>query len=228
MHGASSCRRIAKASRALHDELDASSTMQRAVHLAAELVPVAEDACISIARKGVIVATAAWTRDHALDAEQLQFAVGDGPLLRDVWEHEVVCSSDLVAEDRWPGWVARVTNEAKVRGFVSVALASSGRRLGAMTFYSTEPQAFTADDVDICLAYSTHVAIAVETAGEDVNKSIAMESRSLIGQATGVLMQRYEVDADRAFAVLRRVSQDTNTKLHAVALEVIETRTLPS
>jgi AmiR/NasT family two-component response regulator len=48
-----------------------------------------------------------------------------------------------------------------------------------------------------------------------------------IGQALGMLMERYKLDADRAFEVLKRYSQDNNRKLHDVAQELIDTRKLP-
>ena len=40
-------------------------------------------------------------------------------------------------------------------------------------------------------------------------------------------MERYNLQADQAFAVLRRYSQDYNIKLHDVARELIHTRELP-
>ena len=56
---------------------------------------------------------------------------------------------------------------------------------------------------------------------------LALDSRSLIGQATGIVMDRYDLDAVRAFAVLKRISQQSNVKLHEVAVELIRTRHLP-
>jgi AmiR/NasT family two-component response regulator len=43
----------------------------------------------------------------------------------------------------------------------------------------------------------------------------------------GILMERYGVDGDRAFTILKRYSQDTNNKLRDVAQELIDTRKLP-
>jgi AmiR/NasT family two-component response regulator len=41
------------------------------------------------------------------------------------------------------------------------------------------------------------------------------------------LMERFDLTADQAFAVLLRYSQDNNLKLRAVAETLIETRELP-
>jgi AmiR/NasT family two-component response regulator len=45
----------------------------------------------------------------------------------------------------------------------------------------------------------------------------ALARRDVIGQAKGVLMHHYDVDADEAFARLRCASQTTNTKLYDIA-----------
>jgi AmiR/NasT family two-component response regulator len=55
-----------------------------------------------------------------------------------------------------------------------------------------------------------------------------VDARKLVGQAMGILMERYDLDADRAFKVLQRYSQSTNTKLRDVAQQLIDTRRLPS
>jgi AmiR/NasT family two-component response regulator len=55
----------------------------------------------------------------------------------------------------------------------------------------------------------------------------AIDARKLVGQAMGILMERFDLNADQAFAVLRRYSQDTNTKLRDVAHELVQTRKLP-
>lgn len=55
-----------------------------------------------------------------------------------------------------------------------------------------------------------------------------LERRLVIGQAQGILMERLGISPDRAFAFLSRASQATNTKLHHVAAELVETRIVPA
>jgi AmiR/NasT family two-component response regulator len=55
----------------------------------------------------------------------------------------------------------------------------------------------------------------------------AVDARKLVGQAMGILMERFDLDADRAFAVLQRYSQNGNVKLRDVAQQLIDTRKLP-
>jgi AmiR/NasT family two-component response regulator len=61
----------------------------------------------------------------------------------------------------------------------------------------------------------------------DTTLAQAIDARKLIGQAMGILMERFDLDGNRAFEVLRRYSQDTNTKLRDVAQQLVDTRTLP-
>lgn len=56
--------------------------------------------------------------------------------------------------------------------------------------------------------------------------TLAVQSRDVIGQAKGILMERYGLTGDQAFEVLASVSSNTNTKLHQVAVDLVITRTL--
>ena len=49
----------------------------------------------------------------------------------------------------------------------------------------------------------------------------ALQHSRDIGAAVGILMARYKLTQEQAFAALRRVSQDSNVKLYSVALEVV-------
>ena len=57
----------------------------------------------------------------------------------------------------------------------------------------------------------------------DIPPSEQMLSRGLIGQAKGILMERYKITDEKAFLLLAQLSQDTNTKLHDIAEEIIDT-----
>jgi AmiR/NasT family two-component response regulator len=72
------------------------------------------------------------------------------------------------------------------------------------------------------------VAIALTAAREIEQLHDSVASRTLIGQAQGILMERFNIDAGRAFSVLSRVSQHRNVRLHLVAAQLVETRKTPA
>lgn len=71
-----------------------------------------------------------------------------------------------------------------------------------------------------------HAAVAVANAKTESTLWQAIQARKLIGQAQGILMERFDLTDEQAFAVLRRYSQDSNTKLRDVAQRLIATRNL--
>ena len=68
---------------------------------------------------------------------------------------------------------------------------------------------------------ATHAAITLIAANTQIQFESALASRDVIGQAKGILMERYKLDAGRAFALLVQLSQDTNTPLRLVAQQLI-------
>ena len=67
--------------------------------------------------------------------------------------------------------------------------------------------------------------MAVAAAREIDHRGIAMVSRLVIGQAEGILMERYKLTAEQAFDLLRNSSEDSNRKLILVAEEIVATGT---
>jgi hypothetical protein len=229
MDGAGSFPRlVAEAARSLQAEADSSDTMNLAVTLAVEVVHGAEDAAISLVHRSRTVETPAATSERAFKVDQIQYELKQGPCLSAIWDEEVVSCPNLESEDRWGEWAPRTVRETEIRSMLSFRMFTQKDRVGALSVYSTQPRAFTGVDVDNGISLAAHTAIAVVTARHDENMDVALDSRSLIGQATGIVMARYDIDAVRAFAVLKRISQHTNVKLHEVAAELTRTRHLPS
>ena len=64
-------------------------------------------------------------------------------------------------------------------------------------------------------------------AEENAQLRFALESRIVIEQAKGVLMERLDLPADVAFELLRAAARSSRTKLHAIAAEVVASRVMP-
>jgi GAF domain-containing protein len=137
---------------------------------------------------------------------------------------------DVSTETRWPDYVAHVRETTAVRSSLSVPLPYQGSSIGALNNYSTKPGAFASPE---SLRAGTDVAevIAVAVVNADAhaqlfdqarNMRLAMESRSTIEQAKGVLMAQRHVDAEQAFEILREASQRYNRKLRDIAFGIVE------
>lgn len=107
-----------------------------------------------------------------------------------------------------------------MRSVLCLQLFVTEQSIGALSLYSTRVDAFDADDCAAAVIFAAHVAVAMSAAEAEHNLDTALVNRLAIGQAEGMLMQRYGMSADQAFAVLVRVSQDTNRKLVDVSRQI--------
>ena len=97
----------------------------------------------------------------------------------------------------------------------------------ALNFFADRPGAFTEDAVELGTIYATHTAVAWGILRRDAEFRSALASRDVIGQAKGMLMERFAIDAVHAFDLLKRLSQDTNPPLHAIAVRLTALATEP-
>lgn len=220
-------RRIADAARSLEGEEGHQDTMGRALELALEMLPGAQYAGITLVSRGGRLDSPAYTDKVVLDVDRLQYKSMQGPCVDAIFEEEVVHSSDLAHDERWPVWGPRTTEATGIRSMMSFRLFTRQDTVGALNLYATKPGAFAVEERDHGIALAAHVALAMVSARTIETLHIALDTRTLIGQATGMLMAQYGLDAPRAFAVLRRVSQDSNRKLRDIAQDLIVTRHLP-
>ena len=152
----------------------------------------------------------------------LEMTTTDGPLMTAFTERSAVRINDTTTESDWPAW-----RHFGIRTVLHLPLLTTRAAVGVLSFYHAESNAFSDDDVAIADLIGRHTAIALAAARTEATLTEAVDARRLIGQAMGILMERHQIDDERAFAVLRRYSQDTNTKLRDVALRLIQTGQLP-
>lgn len=219
---------IAAAARELEGEFDQGATLDKAVKLSVQVVPSAQEAGISLllGRRGRIDTPAA-TSDLVRRIDELQYHFDEGPCLDAIRESETAQSPDVGADDRWPRWGPAAAEETGVRSMMCFRLFTHDDKLGALNLYSQHRNAFDDVDREHGLAIAAHMAIAVAAVQEIDYLKAGMDSRSLIGQAQGILMERFDLDPDRAFVVLTRLSSHANRKLRDIALEIVQTRLLP-
>lgn len=197
-----------------------------AVEAAVELVKACAHAGITLNRRGECSTLAGSSEVPSL-VNDLQNEVGEGPchdLDRD--EETVVCT-DLARDQRWPAWGARVHQELGLGSSMSLLIFTARGSYGTLSLYAERPRAFSADDLATAQALAGHLAVSMAASREIDGLGVALASRTVIGQAEGIVMERLGVDSDQALAYLKRVSSHTNTKLVDVALALVRTRRLP-
>jgi GAF domain-containing protein len=193
---------------------------------ALHLVEACDHASVSSLRGGRFVTDHA-TDGQALRVDRLQYEANEGPCLDSLTKQEVVVVGDLAGDDRWPS-LSQSVGETGVRSSLSVPMRHGRSALASVNLYSTRPEGFSATDKGIAEALADSVAIAASAAREIDQLTTALRTRTIIGQAEGILMERLGLDSEQAFAYLRRTSQDLNRKLAQVAADIVETRQLPT
>lgn len=173
------------------------------------------------------IETPAATDEAVRRAEQLQYSMGQGPCRSAMRAHETIHSPDVAHDDRLPQSGQRIADELGVRGAVGYRLFSTGDTLGALNLYSRTVHGFDRDDLYHGLALAAHVAVALVGSQHTEHLERAITNRTVIGQAEGILMERFDLSPGQAFAVQQRVSQEHNTKLAQVAEQLVATRQTP-
>lgn len=217
--------RLSELARTLHQQEDTEDTLTEIVHAATKLIPGAEEGSVSVVLDHQKVSPHAASGDlpHQVDAAQQD--TGEGPCLEAVYEHKTVRVPDMRHEDRWPSFARRAL-EAGAESMLAFQLYVKGDNLGALNLYARRPEAFDDESEHVGLLFGAHAAVAYAETQKAEQLLHAMETRDLIGQAKGMLMERYSISGQQAFNLLIRISQSTNTKLRDIAQELIDRREL--
>lgn len=213
--------------RSLQAEDDPQEVLAALVRAAIELVPGADEGSISVVEGRRTVRSHVPSSDLARDVDALQSQVGQGPCLEAVYEHETVSVPDMETEQRWPEF-SREAAALGAASMLSFQLYVEGDNLGALNLYGRNPNAFNDESEQVGLLLASHAAIAFADAQKLGHMRDAMRSRDVIGQAKGILMERYNITAQHAFVMLTQSSSRTNIKLFAVADYLATTGAFPS
>lgn len=221
-------RLLADAARELAQEPSIQTTMEHVVALCVDSVRGCDQAAVSVADGGDIRTLAA-TDDSLVALDQLQLTLGEGPTMdvrRSQPHHEPVLCPRLADGDRWPRWSRRVVEESGHAALLSFCLFASDASSGTLVLYSRSQDGFDQEDLLEGQVLAGHASVALAAELKERQLSQALQTRTVIGQATGILMERFGVTPDQAFAVMRRVSQNHNVKLHVLAEHLVNTGVL--
>jgi GAF domain-containing protein len=175
---------------------------------------------LAIGRRHLEVVAATSPVPQQLD--ELQQREGAGPCLDAARAQSVIRIEDVATDARWPPFAEQAT-AAGVRSMLCLPLHVDTSVYGTLSVYADTPRAFKDVTESVARVLAVLAAITLSESRGRANLERALESRDLIGQAKGIIMQARRVTAEEAFALLVRRSQETNTKLLEVAEAVVHT-----
>jgi GAF domain-containing protein len=222
--------RIAEIVQQLHSRPDTDSDTviaELAEHAAVE-IPGAEYAGVTITRNARHIDTPAATHKWPILLDEIQQRHREGPCLTAAWDEKTIHVADLEADDRFPLYRQDALEQTPIRSVMAFQMFIAGETMGALNVYAEEPHAFGQQSRDIGLIFAAHSSVAWNSARRDEQFKRALASRDTIGQAKGMIMERYGVDAVQAFEVLRKLSQDSNVPLVQVATQLVTKAQLDS
>jgi GAF domain-containing protein len=212
---------ITDAARTLHRGRSLEETLDVIVSAALRSVPGFDHVGVSIVHKDGRVETKAATDQFVWENDSLQYELGEGPCVSTLRGEPVVVVEHARHEQRWPSYIPRAV-QAGLQAQLALRLYVDDETLGGLNLYSTGSDTIAPDAVSLAELFAAHAAIALGRARDLDHLNTALSTRKLIGQAIGLLMERYKVDSEAAFQFLVRASSTSNIKLRDIAAEMVE------
>ncbi|MBO1330501.1 GAF and ANTAR domain-containing protein [Streptomyces sp. VRA16 Mangrove soil] len=204
-------------------------TLDKIVEAAVQRVDGCDAAGVLVLRRDQVT-TLVSTEQLVDDSDRLQEAEREGPCFDAAgMGHAVFRIQDLSTEAvRWRSYAPRAhaLGIGSMMGFL--LYTDDQDNLGALNLYSRRPGAFDDDSETAGWLLAAHAAVALSGAHEHATLQRAVDSRHVIGEAMGMLMERHHIDEEAAFTVLRRYSQENNLKLRDVARQFTDKGTQPT
>lgn len=209
-------RAMAGLARELYAAQRPTDVVDRVLDACVTLLHGCTHAGISLVGSRGRIETPTCTDGLARELDELQYALGEGPCVQAIREQRSFSVPDLAADPRFP----RYGPQAAQRGagsMLACRLFTDSSSVAALNLYGETPHAFTAADDDVAALLAAHAAVAIDAARTRANLQEAVKSRQVIGEAVGILKERYTIDSEEAFQRLTAASQHLNVKLREIA-----------
>ncbi|PWW23933.1 ANTAR domain-containing protein [Geodermatophilus normandii] len=211
------------AARRWHAAGDAAAAARTVAGDLAAVLPSSCSVAVTLLGPGRMPLAPAGSAGPAAGLDAVQVRLDTGPLTAALTGTSSG-SADLGRDPRWPA-LAGPAATARVRRVTCLPLDTGREVVGTLSVYGTGPAA--GPDPDALVPVAGHAALALRTLQRTQHLTVALASRDVIGQAKGVLMERYRITADAAFGILVRASHDARRKVRDIAALVTETGEAP-
>jgi GAF domain-containing protein len=200
--------------------------LNRLATLTVQALPIPTSCGVTLQPNGRALTVAA-SDSLARSIDEIQYQAGEGPCLESLHTGQVHHISDMSREERWPRFTAHAFAQG-VLSSLSVPLIALDGTAGALNLYSTRLDAYDATVRQQAQVFAGYMGgalgIALKLANQaklSENLRAALASRAVIDQALGIIMAQQRCDAQAAFEILRRASNNRNVKLSAIAAAIV-------
>ena len=200
--------------------------LRKVVTIAAKAILGADGVSVSLSRDGRVKTVAA-SNHTVLRMDDHQYGTGEGPCLSAAADGVAFDIERLGDEDRWPTFVPLAISEG-IASILSTPLLTDAGSIGALNIYSSTAAAFGAHQRELAVAFAAHASEIVAGADTgmtdeelDARIAAALQSRTVLALAQGILMARSHVNADQASAVLHRAARDAGVTTLSEASDVV-------
>jgi GAF domain-containing protein len=207
-------------------EENIETTLQRVAKLAVRVIPNVE-AGLTLLENGKPVSWAA-TSDWVIEIDRIQYSKGVGPCLAAISDMEQKHAPNLPEDSQWDGFSEEASQHG-LNSVLAIPLVVANQSLGSLNLYSTEVDGFDEESVHLATMFAQQAGVAVHNSQLYYNSvklsqqlEEALVSRAVIDQAKGILMEREGVNADEAFEMLRKASQELNLKVRDIARQIVD------
>jgi GAF domain-containing protein len=209
-------------------EQSLTAVLQRVAELAKTVIPDVHEVSVTLLKDHQSAETMVFTGDLAHQLDERQYDAGFGPCMDAAMTGTTIAVSNADPATPYPEF-SRVSLRAGVSHSLSVGLPVPQRIVGALNMYATSDEGFDDDAVLLAETFAEYAAVAVanahlysSTASLVTQMQAALQSRSGIEQAKGVIMGRNRCSADEAFNILVTESQARNLKLRTLAQNIVD------
>ncbi len=187
---------------------------------AATNIPGVDFVSITVREADHSLYTAAATDPMAAQADALQYELHEGPCYAAVTEERFVLVNEVADAPDFPRYGPRAV-ELGVGAHAAIQLVD-GRRQAGLNLYARAAGSFDRHTVEFAELFAAQAGAILGYAEQVEQLSLALHTRTDIGTAVGILMERYRIDRHQAFAFLARNSQSRNIKVRVLARHVID------
>jgi GAF domain-containing protein len=212
---------LAEAARTINQPQSMDETLDAIAHTARQNIPGFDEVGISLMHSNGKVETKAATGDLVWKLDALQYDLGEGPCVSSLHEEPVIVVDHIRHSQRWPEYVPQGVKLGLKSQMALRLYVDDHGTIGGINLYSTSSEEIEPHAPQLAQVFAAQAAVALGHRQEINHLNEALASRQAIGEAIGVLMERYNLDEQAAFNFLARLSSHQNVKLRDIAASMV-------